>query len=279
MSLSGGGKVAVRKALPLIEAGADLTVIAPAADPQLLTLAKTGLLQLELRAYADNDLIDAFVTIAATDDFHINRKIAAAAPCLCNVVTEPSLGNFSVPSTVKNGALTFTLSTGGMPALTRVLSQDLRAYYGSDFAEFNEFLQQLRRELKTIATTPEKRTAFLAPDFKPNPSSACFMQVSLTKQRRSLLMQLIVLGLNHKTAPVEIRERFNFSQDRTVRVLRRLRNNDNLNEAVLLSTCNRTELYMVLEDPAAGLHFIRTLLRHLAGEQYKPDYFYNLTGI
>ena len=68
-------------------------------------------------------------------------------------------------------------------------------------------------------------------------------------------MQLIVLGLNHKTAPVEIRERFNFSQDRTVRVLRRLRNNDNLNEAVLLSTCNRTELYMVLEDPAAGLHF------------------------
>ena len=53
-------------------------------------------------------------------------------------------------------------------------------------------------------------------------------------------MQLIVLGLNHKTAPVEIRERFNFSQDRTVRVLRRLRNNDNLNEAVLLSTCNRT---------------------------------------
>ena len=156
----GGGKVAVRKALPLIEAGADLTVIAPAADPQLLTLAKTGLLQLELRAYADNDLIDAFVTIAATDDFHINRKIAAAAPCLCNVVTEPSLGNFSVPSTVKNGALTFTLSTGGMPALKRVLSQDLRAYYGSDFAEFNEFLQQLRRELKTIATTPEKRTAF-----------------------------------------------------------------------------------------------------------------------
>ena len=61
-------------------------------------------------------------------------------------------------------------------------------------------------------------------------------------------MQLIVLGLNHKTAPVEIRERFNFSQDRTVRVLRRLINNDNINEVVLLSTCNRTELYLVLED-------------------------------
>lgn len=92
-------------------------------------------------------------------------------------------------------------------------------------------------------------------------------------------MQLIVLGLNHKTAPVEVRERFNFSQDRTVRVLRRLINNDNIDEAVLLSTCNRTELYMVMEDPTAGVALIRTLLRHLAGEQYKPDYFYNLTGI
>ena len=87
----GGGKVAVRKALPLIEAGADLTVIAPAVDPQLATLAKTGLLQVKLRAYADDDLSDAFVTVAATDDFAVNRKIAAAAPCLCNVVTEPAL--------------------------------------------------------------------------------------------------------------------------------------------------------------------------------------------
>ena len=59
-------------------------------------------------------------------------------------------------------------------------------------------------------------------------------------------MQLIVLGLNHKTAPVEVREGFNFSADRIARILRRLRNYDNLDEAVLLSTCNRTEFYMVL---------------------------------
>ena len=51
-------------------------------------------------------------------------------------------------------------------------------------------------------------------------------------------MQLIVLGLNHKTAPVEVREGFNFSADRIARILRRLRNYDNLDEAVLLSTCN-----------------------------------------
>ena len=59
-------------------------------------------------------------------------------------------------------------------------------------------------------------------------------------------MQLIVLGLNHKTAPVEVREGFNFSADRIARILRRLRNYDNLDEAVLLSTCNRTEFYKLL---------------------------------
>ena len=49
-------------------------------------------------------------------------------------------------------------------------------------------------------------------------------------------MQLTVLGLNHKTAPVEVRERFNFSADRVASILRRMRNYDNIPEAVLLST-------------------------------------------
>ena len=91
-------------------------------------------------------------------------------------------------------------------------------------------------------------------------------------------MQLTVLGLNHRTAPVEIRERFNFSQERVASILRRLRNYDNIPEAMLLSTCNRTELYMVIENPHDAIPFIKALLQHLAGEQYKSEYFYNLSG-
>ena len=56
-------------------------------------------------------------------------------------------------------------------------------------------------------------------------------------------MQLIVLGLNHKTAPVEIRERFNFTPERIEAILRRFRASEFLSEAVLISTCNRTEIY------------------------------------
>ena len=91
-------------------------------------------------------------------------------------------------------------------------------------------------------------------------------------------MQLTVLGLNHRTAPVEIRERFNFSNDRVASILRRLRNYDNIPEAMLLSTCNRTELYMVIENPHEAIPFIKSLLKHLAGEHYQSNYFYNLNG-
>lgn len=91
-------------------------------------------------------------------------------------------------------------------------------------------------------------------------------------------MQLTVLGLNHKTAPVEIRERFNFTADRVASIIRRLRNYDNIPEAVLLSTCNRTELYMVMENIDESIPFVKTLLKHLAGEDYRSEYFYNLSG-
>ncbi len=91
-------------------------------------------------------------------------------------------------------------------------------------------------------------------------------------------MQLTVLGLNHRTAPVEIRERFNFNADRVASIMRRLRNYDNIPEAMLLSTCNRTELYMVMENTDESIPFIKRLLKHLAGEEYKFEYFYNLSG-
>lgn len=91
-------------------------------------------------------------------------------------------------------------------------------------------------------------------------------------------MQLTVLGLNHRTAPVEIRERFNFNAVRVASIMRRLRNYDNIPEAMLLSTCNRTELYMVMENTDESIPFIKRLLKHLAGEEYKFEYFYNLSG-
>jgi len=61
-------------------------------------------------------------------------------------------------------------------------------------------------------------------------------------------MSLLVLGLNHKTAPVDIRERITFGPDIIVGALRSLLEKPGLNEAVILSTCNRTEVYCGLTE-------------------------------
>lgn len=57
-------------------------------------------------------------------------------------------------------------------------------------------------------------------------------------------MSLLVLGLNHRTAPVELRERFAFTEARIPSALQALRRSGLAEEAVILSTCNRVELYV-----------------------------------
>ena len=60
-------------------------------------------------------------------------------------------------------------------------------------------------------------------------------------------MKLVVLGLNHRSAAVEVRERFSFDKDEVVTALNRLYEFDCISECVILSTCNRTEIYAALE--------------------------------
>ncbi len=63
-------------------------------------------------------------------------------------------------------------------------------------------------------------------------------------------MYLTVLGINHRSAPVEIRGQVAFPPDKVEQALAELRQLDGIHEAAILSTCNRTELYCAREDTA-----------------------------
>ncbi len=65
-------------------------------------------------------------------------------------------------------------------------------------------------------------------------------------------MSIITLGLNHKTAPVNIRERLAFSPDHLAHAVKSLSSLKNIKEAAILSTCNRTELYCTTESEIEG---------------------------
>jgi glutamyl-tRNA reductase len=73
---------------------------------------------------------------------------------------------------------------------------------------------------------------------------------------------LMVIGLNHRTAPLAMRERFWISENRRYEVLRELRRADGIEEAVVLSTCCRTEFLLWASEPTAAanslLHFLGT---------------------
>lgn len=71
-------------------------------------------------------------------------------------------------------------------------------------------------------------------------------------------MSIFALGINHKTAPVELRERVAFSPEAVVGALQDALSKTNLSEIVILSTCNRTELYCSGEETNAEevLHWL-----------------------
>ncbi|MGB5733773.1 MAG: glutamyl-tRNA reductase [Thiohalocapsa sp.] len=67
-------------------------------------------------------------------------------------------------------------------------------------------------------------------------------------------MTILTLGLNHKTAPVHIRERLTFGPDVIVGALRTMTEQTPASEAVILSTCNRTELYCAADEREGETH-------------------------
>ncbi|GMA60556.1 glutamyl-tRNA reductase [Alicyclobacillus fastidiosus] len=78
-------------------------------------------------------------------------------------------------------------------------------------------------------------------------------------------MHIVVLGMNHKTASVELRERVSLSEDALERLLQELRDSRTVMESVVLSTCNRTELYALVNSIRAGQDYLLTRFAGMAG--------------
>jgi len=95
-------------------------------------------------------------------------------------------------------------------------------------------------------------------------------------------MNIIVVGLSHKTAPVEVREKLAVSESRLGEALHRLRSYEGVKESLLLSTCNRVEVYAVVEEAEAGHARVEEFFAeaHLAlsSEQLTPHLYWYTDG-
>jgi glutamyl-tRNA reductase len=76
-------------------------------------------------------------------------------------------------------------------------------------------------------------------------------------------MGIIVVGLSHKTAPIEVREKLNFPESTLPDALRKLMTYEGIRESLIVSTCNRVEIYAFVQDSVKGIDRIK---------QYISDY-------
>jgi len=76
------------------------------------------------------------------------------------------------------------------------------------------------------------------------------------------MSEIVLIGLNHKTAPVELRECIAFDENQSADALDRLRNHRSIEEVLLFSTCNRVELLMVTSDADEAMQSARNILLH-----------------
>ena len=89
-------------------------------------------------------------------------------------------------------------------------------------------------------------------------------------------MAILVIGLSHHTSPVELRERFAFSDAQIPEALGRLRSQGVAEEAVILSTCNRVEIYVAASN-ADRMALRQFLLDSRGGPQPLGDEIYTLS--
>ncbi|MFC0297663.1 precorrin-2 dehydrogenase/sirohydrochlorin ferrochelatase family protein [Geobacillus jurassicus] len=162
----GGGNVAARKIHGLLEAGADVVVIAPEAAPDIEALAAKEAIVWKRKRFDPNDLAGAFLVIAATSDREVNEAVARAAEPgqLLNIVDDPERCDFHVPAVIRRGPLMISVSTGGAsPALARRIRRELEEQYGDKYGPYLEFLRQARdMVLREVADAEGRKRLFRA---------------------------------------------------------------------------------------------------------------------
>jgi siroheme synthase-like protein len=158
----GGGSVAERKTRMLLEHDALVTVISPALNQGLQQLAEQGAIQVVPRNFKSNDLRGAFLAIAATDDPITNAAVSDKGRkqrILINVVDDPKVSDFIVPSIVRRGDITIAISTAGKsPALARKIRTELDAILPAQYARLLSLVSDVREELaqRQISVDSEK---------------------------------------------------------------------------------------------------------------------------
>ena len=155
----GGGEVATRKAGVLLDAGARVRVVAPTIKPELAPRVESIVARFETQHLDGVSLV-----IAATDDRGVNQQVSQHAQLRnipVNVVDNPELCSFIMPSILDRSPLMVAFSSGGAsPVLTRMLRAKLEALIPQGYSRLTAFSARFRDTIKARFTDSAERRIF-----------------------------------------------------------------------------------------------------------------------
>lgn len=116
--LVGGGKIASRKLAALIDADADILLVAPSVNAAIASYEERGLLKVERRPFCESDLDKQVLVFAATDDRALNARVVALCTeraILCCAIDENWVdGSFITPASFLSGTVRVAISSDGV---------------------------------------------------------------------------------------------------------------------------------------------------------------------
>jgi uroporphyrin-III C-methyltransferase/precorrin-2 dehydrogenase/sirohydrochlorin ferrochelatase len=160
----GGGEVAARKVSLLLEAGGAVSVYSPELCGALSDLRDAGKLQHVAERFSEDMLDGCVIAIAATNDDVVNRQVSEAAiqrNVPINVVDQPELCSFIVPSIVDRSPVVVAVSTGGAsPVLARLIRARLETLIPTAYGRLAQLVESFRDKVKARFRHSPKRRVF-----------------------------------------------------------------------------------------------------------------------
>lgn len=161
----GGGAVAGRKAASLLECGAKVKLVAPEVCEAVAEMERDGKLERIADVFHPEHMDGAAIAIGSTDNGEVNRLVfeeASKRNIPVNIVDQPQLCSFIVPSVVRRGDLVIAVSTSGKsPATAKRAREMLEGLFGNEWAVYLEMMGQAReRLLSSVADIAERERKF-----------------------------------------------------------------------------------------------------------------------
>jgi precorrin-2 dehydrogenase/sirohydrochlorin ferrochelatase len=172
----GGGKVAVRKVLSLLDFNADITVLSPRFCQQLIDLSKSYEIKIIKKSYSKKYINNFKIVFCTTDNSKINQTVykdCKEAGILLNVADDPLLCDFILPANIKRGSLTISVSSQGKaPFFVKGMKKKLEQFVSPVYSEIadlaGEYRDQIMKKAKAKSLTAKAKMfgRFLVTDWE-----------------------------------------------------------------------------------------------------------------